>query len=147
MLHVSPCSWAGPETPPPPTHTHSPTFWLAVCLIKVQNPELCACLNNANAKMLLAILVAGSFTVLESPKPRTPKPLSPDPESWNPTKNPALLFRKTSVYVLLCMCVGRNVSLQFRWRADTITHTHTHLFEGLGEKQLRTEKFNLLKSV
>lgn len=33
-----------------------------VCLIKVQTqPELCACLNNANAKMLLAILVAAVF--------------------------------------------------------------------------------------
>jgi len=109
----------------PHMHTTIPKFWLAVCLIKVQNPELCACLNNANAKMLLAILVAGSFTVLASPFPA--------PKSFTP-----LLAHKPGIVVLpnfpvcprmqlcVCVCVGRNVSLQFRWRAETVSHTHAH---------------------
>lgn len=105
-----------------------------VCLIKVQTqPELCACLNNANAKMLLAILVAAVFPF---PAQYTPFSLSPLP-LYAP-----LLFGKslqaTHVCVAcvpVCVCVWAvltvNVVVQF-W-AQTLSPF--------------AWKFNLLKSV
>lgn len=78
-----------------------------VCLIKVQTqPELCACLNNANAKMLLAILVAAVFPF--------PCSLHPFPQPPFPIYAP-LLFGKSlqaahvcvaRVCLFVCVCVN-----------------------------------------
>lgn len=66
-----------------------------VCLIKVQTqPELCACLNNANAKMLLAILVAAVFPF--------PSSLHPFPQPPSPIYAP-LLFGKSLQAAHVCV--------------------------------------------
>lgn len=77
-----------------------------VCLIKVQTqPELCACLNNANAKMLLAILVAAVF-----PFPASCtlflSPLSPSMLHCCLAKVCKRLMCVSPVCVCLCVCVN-----------------------------------------